>query len=96
MSKGLSRKALIAILAVCLAGVIAGVAYLVNAGLEIQQVQQRQEQTPVPTNPEDDSTSSSSAETSSASKPELPDNPIDFAKLRKKNSDFMGEEEAAA
>ena len=88
MSKGLSRKALIALLAVCLAGAIAGVAYLVNAALDIQQAQERQEQTPVPTNPKDDSTSSSSAETSSASKPELPDNPIDFAKLRKKNSDI--------
>ena len=88
MSKGLSRKALIAILVVCLAGAIAGVAYLVNAAFDIQQVQERQEQTPVPNNPTDESTGSSSAETSSAAEPELPDNPIDFATLRKKNSDI--------
>ena len=92
MSKGLSRNALIAILVICLAGAIAGVAYLVSAGLEIQQTQQRQEQTPTPTAPADVSSSSSAGETtgsaSSAAEPELPDNPIDFASLRKKNSDI--------
>ena len=80
MSKGLSRNALIAILVVCLAGAIAGAAYLINVGLGIQQTQQSQEQTPVP--------GTVSTTSSSEAEPELPDNPIDFSTLRKKNSDI--------
>ena len=80
MSKGLSRNALIAILVVCLAGAIAGAAYLINVGLGIQQTQQSQEQAPVP--------GTVSTASSSEAEPELPDNPIDFSTLRKKNSDI--------
>ncbi len=89
MSKGLSRNALIAILVVCLIGAIAGAAYLINAMLDIQQVQQRQEQAQTTDKaPKDEAKQESSSSQSSSAAEELPENPVDFGKLRKKNSDI--------
>ena len=87
--QGLSRKALKVIFAVCLAGALAGGAYLVSTGLEIFHEQQRVEQTTVPDSPSEAADSSSSSQAEPEPEPELPDNPIDFASLQKGNSDIF-------
>lgn len=74
------RKALIAVLVVCLIGAALGIGYLVNYGITVQSAEQAQSQTSEPASP-----SQVSSQSSDGAAPA--ENPIDFTSLKKKNND---------